>query len=50
MGKSFTALNYLVSDGAQKERLVGAAVNLISLEPDAFADESNVREKFSDLN
>jgi hypothetical protein len=45
----YTAVGSLVSDGALKERLAGAAVNLIGLKPEDFPDEDNLRERFSDL-
>jgi hypothetical protein len=47
--KFYAAVDSLVSDGALKERLIGAAVNLVGLKLDDFPDEGNLRERFSDL-
>jgi hypothetical protein len=45
----FAAVNSLVSHGTLNERLAGAAVNLIALNPNDFPDENKLRERFSDL-
>jgi hypothetical protein len=44
----YAAVRSLVSEGALKDRLQGAAVNLIGLKPAEFS-EGELRKKFSDL-